>query len=65
MLIRLTAPDPRICQQCHGAGWYYVETPDENRPLGAVLRQCNLPHADRVLIEGDRETVLYGPHGAR
>ena len=59
MLIRLTTPDQRICQQCHGAGWYYVETPERNRPLEAVLKQCQRLHADRLLVEGDRVTALY------
>lgn len=59
MFIRLTAPDPRICPQCSGMGWYYVETPERNRPIEAVLKQCQRLHADRLLVEGDRVTVLY------
>lgn len=43
MLIRLTAPDPRICGQCHGMGWYYLETPYRNKPLNAVLKHCQQP----------------------
>lgn len=59
MLIRLTTPDQRICPQCSGMGWYYVETPERNRPIEAVLKQCQRLHADRLLVEGDRVTVLY------
>lgn len=65
MLIRLTTPDQRICGQCHGMGWYYVETPESNRPLNAVLKQCQQPHADRLLVEGDRVTVLYPSDSSR
>lgn len=65
MLIRLTAPDPRICGQCHGMGWYYLETPYRNKPLNAVLKQCQRLHADRLLVEGDRVTVLYPSDSSR
>lgn len=65
MLIRLTAPDPRICGQCHGMGWYYLETPYRNKPLNAVLKHCQQPHADQILSTGDREAVLYNQAGAQ
>lgn len=65
MLIRLTTPDQRICPQCSGMGWYYVETPESNRPLNAVLKQCQRLHADRLLVEGDRVTVLYPSDSSR
>jgi len=65
VLIRLTTPDQRICPQCSGMGWYYVETPERNRPIEAVLKQCSLPHADRVLVDGDRVTVLYPSDNSR
>lgn len=51
MLIRLTTPDRRICRWCHGVGWYYVETPDENRPLYAVLRRCVQPHVHQIHVQ--------------
>jgi hypothetical protein len=45
-------------------GWYYVQTPDHNFPLEAVLRQCLRQHADKVLVvddiwEGFHATVLH------
>lgn len=60
MLIRLTTPDQRICGQCHGMGWYYVETPESNRPLNAVLKQCQRPHAEMEPKQLDLSKVLQG-----
>jgi len=31
-------------------GWYYVETPERNRPIEAVLKQCQRLHADRLVV---------------
>ncbi len=61
MYRRLTPPDPRICQQCHGMRWYYLATPGRNKPLEAELKQCQRPHAESVTTDPDRntETVLF------
>lgn len=59
MFLSLTAPDPRICPVCHGMGFYYVETPGRNKPLEAVLRQCQRPHADKVMVQGGTETAMF------
>lgn len=57
MYHRFRAPDPRICQVCHGIGWYYHETPGRNRPVEAELKQCKRPHAEGALVENDRLPV--------
>ena len=59
MFRRLAPPDVRICPICSGIGWYYVQTPDHNFPLEAVLRQCQRQHADKVLVVDDIETPLF------
>lgn len=64
-MIRLTPPDARICPACHGMGWYYVETPGRNRPLGAELRQCRRLHAEGVLHRSDgAQTLVYAEPAA-
>ena len=59
MFRRLVTPDPRICLICHGMGWYYVQTPGRNTPTEAALRQCQRPHADKVLVVDNIETPLF------
>jgi len=56
---RLVAPDTRICRQCSGMGFYYVQTPGRNTPLEAELRRYDWQHADKVLVQDAVETVLF------
>ena len=59
MFHRLVAPDARICRQCRGMGFFYMQTPGRNIPLEAVLRKCDWQHADKVMVQDEVETVLF------
>ena len=60
-LIRLNAPDVRICPNCHGCGWLYVAAP-EVKHLEHRLVKCKRAdrHVSVIWQDGD-ETIELGP----
>lgn len=55
-VVKLRAPDSRICGRCLGMGWLYIE--DDNAPPPKVrLVRCELrlSHNDALVVTGNQE----------
>ena len=59
MYSRLRPPNPHICKDCHGMGFYYIATPGRNEPLEAVLRKCDKQHVESIMVNSGTAVELY------